>query len=308
MNIAITLSGRCDYHNEQNSNIVSDVRRLYLDNFIQKYNADVHAHTWINSKKENILSIENIENLKTLQMCDENDALIEYEEFLNLKANERQPDTDGFQKFKIKNLLKMTYGMKKSIEQIENYEIQNNKKYDIIIRLRYDNFIIETNFLKYKLVVGMPDNYIINSSKFMLYFDSLPIGQGRTVLLSNDYSSYCLRNDIICEYQKGKVWINDQFFYGNKSSRDLHKLYDYLPYFFQNYDACNQAGLPKNQICPEKIMGYFCYDKKINVVNQSIINGLYRKPYERNEIVDSIDSVYISNKRELDRVLNFENI
>lgn len=92
MNIALTLSGRCDCHDQQNSNIVSDIRKLYLDEFIEKYDIDVHAHTWINSKKENISSIESVKNLKTFEMCDENNSLVEHEDFLNLKANELQKD------------------------------------------------------------------------------------------------------------------------------------------------------------------------------------------------------------------------
>ena len=37
----------------------------------------------------------------------------------------------------------------------------------------------------------------------MLYFDSLPIGQGRTILLPEDYYSYCLIKNEAYKYQKG---------------------------------------------------------------------------------------------------------
>lgn len=322
MNIALTLSGRCNFQSND-ENIVNYIKKLYLDELIENHNIDVFSHTWKSTKSDALKSLETIKNLKSLELNDENESLVEYEQLLNEKANLWEPDITGFKKVRITNLLKMTYGLKKVINQLENWETKNNKKYDLILRFRYDNFILNTNFFKYTLIGNLPNNFIAMPIKAVqLYSPEYLIGQGRTISMPGEYKSYHLnanKNEIILNnlnpawmYErdpinhsyKNKTYVSDNFFYGNETCRKIHKIYDSLPELFSKYDFCNQAGLRKDQVCYEKIVGHFCYENKITILNQLIIDGIWRKPVPPEVLIDNIDYYYLQNKNHVDYIMN----
>lgn len=193
MKIALCLSGQTRNWKSSYDSIRTQI--------IEKYNVDVFIHTW--DVKGKMVPHHYIENYN------DNFDKVDYEFIDFYKPKKIKIDSPQYNIFKKKigdsrfyNTLMMWYSIDKSNELRKEYEFENNIKYDVVIRCRFDLFF---------------ENFTINNvDKNTIY---LPPNEN----INNPFTSEMkqMLKDVGPKYMP-----NDQLAYGLSNSMDWYcKLY-----------------------------------------------------------------------------------
>jgi len=107
---------------------------LWKKNVFDINDCDIFIHSF-SKKKDELLKYKP----KDYLFEEEKNSNINFEEIKNLeKIREQKPNHNGWNLSRIKLNYYISYGMKKSVELMTNYEETNNFKYDIVLLSRID--------------------------------------------------------------------------------------------------------------------------------------------------------------------------
>jgi hypothetical protein len=184
--VALCLSGQPRFHNGKS---YLSIKKFILD----KYNVDVFIHSWVSKDKNFVYPVASWTGIKKL-VIEENihDELVQLYSPKKILIEEPRlfPEYDKGTYF-TKNIPSIFFTMKMADKLRQEYEVQNNIKYDWVIRARTDTLLesfpeIE-KLSKNKL-------YIPNGFPFHVYQDNFSICCG--TLASHVYNIF----DAIKEY------------------------------------------------------------------------------------------------------------
>lgn len=235
MKIALCLSG-----------LLRNFDPSYFSNIHE--NLDIFCHTW-DQCNINLLKLDNIKDLRT------------------------EPDSNAFKYTNVdvhswphignsprENVFKMYYGMKRSIEMVEEYERKNNFKYDLIIRSRYD---IRSNTKNRGLSDQSDGSFDLQNvicDKNDIIFPMKGFWVGKTI----DTNSYTYDNSIL---RNKSLRVNDSYFIGNEACRVLSKTYD-------NFDILKNKY--KTMLHTENLISSMCIVYNINIILKNFECNLCR--------------------------------
>ena len=234
MKIALCLSGQTRNWKSSYDSIKTQI--------IEKYNVDVFIHTWdVEGKMVPHHFIENY---------NDNFDKVNYEFIDYYKPKKIQIDSPEYDTFKKKinksifyNTLMMWYSIDKSNELRKEYEFENNIKYDIIIRCRFDLFF---------------ENFVINDVNNNTIY--LPPNEN----INNPFTSEMRRmlKDVGPTYMP-----NDQLAYGSSDSMDWYcKLYKII-----------NSNIYKYTHHPEGVLSQYLWDKENTNFKVEINNSILMK-------------------------------
>lgn len=176
MRVAVLLSGK--YRNSHNESVY--IKRHLID----KYNADVFInYTYDTNIDINPSELINLYNPKNIQFTQLPDTVINMVSTVSEYSKATESNT--------LSIFSMWYGIKKTNELKIKYELENNFKYDVVVRARFDTEII--NKVELKLVknsIFIP----IGSDHRGGYNDLFAYGSTNTM----DY--YCSTFDNLIQY------------------------------------------------------------------------------------------------------------
>lgn len=158
-----------------------------------------------------------------------------------------------------KNIYKMYYGMKRCIEMVEDYEIKNNFKYDIIIRSRYD---IRANTNCIGINNHPNESFKITDLKIKKEDIIFPL-KGFWVGKSIDLKLYRFNNNT----EDRIIRVNDSYFIGNEACRLLCKTYDHFNLLKNHYNAV---------LHNENLIVHMCLHYNINIILKNFECNLCR--------------------------------
>jgi len=227
MKIALCLSG-----------LIRNFHGNYFSNIYE--NLDIFCHTWDYCDVSQL----KLPNIKEIVV--ENDFNAFNSTTVNIKHWPHRCKSPR------ENVYKMYYGMKQCIEMVENYEKQNNFKYDLIIRSRYD--------IKSKLNKKLLNNIKNNLNKNDIIFPLKGFWVGKTI----ETKLYTFENPII---ENKIIRVNDSFFIGNESCRLLSKTYNHFELLKNGYKAI---------LHNENLIAHMCIHYNFNVVLKNFECNLCR--------------------------------
>jgi hypothetical protein len=176
MKVAVLLSGKFRNSYEEYKSIKK--------NLIDKYNADIFInYIYDNTIDINPIELINLYNPKNIQFTQLPNTVID---IVDMVSNYSKADESN-----TLSIFSMWYGIKKTNELKVNYELENNFKYDVVIRARFDTEIL--NKVELKLVqnsIFIP----IGSDHRGGYNDLFAYGSSNTM----DY--YCSTFDNLIQY------------------------------------------------------------------------------------------------------------
>jgi hypothetical protein len=176
MKVAVLLSGKFRNSYEEYKSIKK--------NLIDKYNADIFInYIYDNTIDINPIELINLYNPKNIQFTQLPNTVID---MVDMVSNYSKADESN-----TLSIFSMWYGIKKTNELKVNYELENNFKYDVVIRARFDTEIL--NKVELKLVqnsIFIP----IGSDHRGGYNDLFAYGSSNTM----DY--YCSTFDNLIQY------------------------------------------------------------------------------------------------------------
>jgi hypothetical protein len=248
MKIAILLTGQLRTYEM--------LKYLHLNSLILPYNADVFLGIDLNNKYQ--CEYKNSTNASTFEQVDK---VIEFFKPINSFI---------FDDVEQLNLLyRQYYLVKKTYEMLKIHSDNHNIKYDLIIRLRFDQFIFSKE-------VPIPPKIYNNELNTILYNqDNIDILKYYSIDKQfifeevNDNTIYVLGMGNFKHYK----YANDQFFYHN------HTLLEKMMNFYDNIDNINKY-------CNEKNIGnmgclieciFYLYITHFNniILKQSNIFGIF---------------------------------
>jgi hypothetical protein len=176
MKVAVLLSGKFRNSYEEYKSIKK--------NLIDKYNADIFInYIYDNTIDINPIELINLYNPKNIQFTQLPNTVIDMVDTVSNYSKADESNT--------LSIFSMWYGIKKTNELKVNYELENNFKYDVVIRARFDTEIL--NKVELKLVqnsIFIP----IGSDHRGGYNDLFAYGSSNTM----DY--YCSTFDNLIQY------------------------------------------------------------------------------------------------------------
>ena len=169
----------------------------------------------------------------------------------------------------IKGLFRQYYFVKKGYELLNNYKNTNNKKYDIIIRIRFDHIFLTDDLIK---------NYFTNYDKIdnkIIYSEKNIIEASKLKKINLNYDKNINENTINVIgggiYRNKYVYIND--FYWTHDDNLIEtmmqfydELYNIIYFSMNNFFPIYGAGI-------EHYLAVFLYWKKIKIV-RTIMNNV----------------------------------
>lgn len=174
-----------------------------VDIFIHTYNKKGNSSGWRHAidltEKINIDFLENIPNVKAIEIENWDNIRYKFERFRN-----QQPSITN-----INVIATIFYKIYKCNELRKKYEIENNIKYDLVIRMRGDQVFEK------KIVFDFPEDKIL--------INSYPWGD-------EDYIHHFVGDDCNQPGSRNETeWINDRFAVGNSENIDyLCDLYNHF--------------------------------------------------------------------------------
>jgi len=269
MKIAILLTGQL--------RTFDMVKYLHMNSLINKYNTDVflgidicnsfqceYKNSTIQTNKQNINNAINFFNPIDTFILDDFD-----DEFNKIISDEF--NKINFSQFQL--LFRQYYVVKNTYNLLINHINKKNEKYDIILRLRFDQFIfsnevpippqIYNNILNTILYNENNTNIVKNyteDKKFI--FDEV-----------NDNSIYVFGFGDFNHYK----YANDQFFYHNQSI--LIKMFEFYDNILPIMKYCNETQIGNKGALIECI--FYLYITKFNNINlkQSNISGIFIREF-----------------------------
>lgn len=221
MKVAICLSGLLKMY--RNDTFLNNLKSIPVE-------YDIFCHTWDYCDTSAI----NLPNVKCILV--ESD-LNSFKDVNVNHFNKIQMNTTP------ENVLRMFYSMNQCINLVEKFEKDNNFKYDVIIRSRYDMQFNLLNKGSYTNEEGPIDltTYNINSSDIIMPLKGFWVGKSMQLPIG---------------YRR----VTDSFFIGNESCRQLQKTYSHLNEINTKYQPF---------IHPEMLTAYSCdyFNLNINLQN-----------------------------------------
>lgn len=253
------------------------VKYIHFHHLISHYETDVFLSIDLN----NSLQCEN-KNSKNDTSLEKATEVIDFfkpvdffilnhfdEEWNNLK-NRNQPFELDYEKL----LFEQYFVVSKAYSLLNNYKSKTNKKYDIIIRLRFDQFIWteETNIFD-KLI--MNNNQILFNNENIQTVMNLPPSPSCKINFNavNDKSIYLLGFEDFKHYK----YANDQFWYHNESILEI------MSNFYENiYNisiTCNKNNIGQQGAKIECIFYQYLTSLNINMEKTNICGIFVREFY-----------------------------
>jgi len=264
MNVAILLTGQLRTYEM--------VKYLHMNTLINKYNADVFLSIDINNK---------------LQCIPKNNTIVTNEETINNAIEYFKPidyfilnDYDEeFNKFKnntvdiihLRIFFQQYYIVKQAYKLLINHINKTNKKYDLIIRLRFDQYLFSNE---------MPIiNNLYNNIEERILFNktNIEILKNYTYykkILFDEINDNCIYVLGFGDYEDYK-YCNDQFFYHNQSI--LIKMYNFYDNLINLNMDCNNNNV--NMILLIERMFYNYLSNYNIIIKKTNISGIFIREY-----------------------------
>jgi len=255
MNIAILITGKLRrFHDlKQNINFLfEDIENVNLDYFCTtNFELDVDFKSLQDEFDFKILDVESYDENTIQFIKDANN-------FINFVENYKNEDPDYIcfaeqsRKENVWYHMPVTFHkLNRGIRLIENYQIKNNKKYDIIIRIRWDTFF-KNKFKKDHLLECKDSNFLyVYKHSFEKYLKSI------------EY------NESTVSYQKFvDDWIDEMLFYGNYKTMNIFK---------EIYNCYFDIAIKNNVWITHKILKIYLDIVNIQSLNPDVKIGIMRK-------------------------------
>lgn len=257
MNIAILITGKLRrFHNfKKNINFLfEDCNNSNIDYFCTtNFENDVDFNSLQNEFNFKILDIESY-NDSTVQFIKDADNFINFVE--NYKNDDLNYIRFAEQSRKDKSWYHMPcvlYKLNRGMKLIEYYQNKNNKKYDLIIRVRWDTFFVQ-KFEPHHLIEFK------NSNSLYVY--------------KHDFKKYLSFNDYnesnIYYYKFIDDWVDEMLFYGN---------FDVMNRFKEIYNFYFDIAKENNVWITHKILKIFLDKNNIQTLNPTVKIGIMRKDH-----------------------------
>ena len=248
MKVALLLTGQL--------RTVEMLKYLYLNTLILPYDADVFLGIDLNNKQQ--CAYKNSTNQTTLEEA--NKTIDFFKPINSFILHDNNP---------CNLLLRQYYVVKKTYEMLKIYSDKNNIKYDLIIRLRFDQLIFSKE-------IQLPNEMWNNELKACLYNqDNINILKNYSIDKKfifeevNDNTIYVFDFGDFKHYK----YANDQFFYHN------HTLLEKMLNFYDNIDCimkyCNTQNIGNKGALIECI--FYLYITQFNniILKKSNICGIF---------------------------------
>ena len=268
MNIAILLTGQLRTFNM--------VKYLHMNSLILKYNADIFlgidlSNTFQTESNKNSINKTNMENINdAIQYFNPVDTFILddfTEEFNNITTN----SINNFNYHNIvhfEGMLRQYYVVKNTYKML----INNNKKYDLILRLRFDQFIFSDDVPIAPELYDSTLNTILYNEKNTNILKNYTIDKKFIFDELHDNDIYVLG---FGDYKHYK-YVNDQFFYHNNSILiKMFEFYDNIVPLLKHCDENNIGNLGAIYECI-----FYIYLTKNNInFKKGNISGIFIREY-----------------------------
>ena len=237
------------------------VNYYYSENYkrdkFHKFLSKIHNCRYNQETDYNLSDISKI----ALSNFTNSDSLI-YEKLFN-RENKSKGKEDIFNKELLLVIAQQYYFVYKAYTLLENHLNLNNKDYDVIIRLRFDQYIL--NSKDHHLLIY---DYKYNKSyinKFADFYNNYKFD----ILDCEDNNIYVINGGLYKNY----AYVNDQFYmHGKKMIQTMKVFYLQLPRIINN---CFKTFWPFNRYCwIEHFFACYLTQKKI-IIKKSKMTGIF---------------------------------
>ena len=252
MRVAILLTGQL--------RTFEMLKYLHMNSLISKYNADC----FLGIDSCNLLQCLNQNSKTPTQQFEVDNAVKFFKPIDTFVLNEFD-----FYKGKFYSLLfRQYYVVKKTYEMLKKYSDNKNIKYDLIIRLRFDQFIYSNE------VPILPQLW--NKDLSTVLYNQDNINALKKYSLDKKFTFEEINNNTIYVFGFGDFkhykYANDQFFYHNHCL--LEKMMNFYDNIFDIMNYCNENKIGNNGALIECI--FYLYITKNNIIlKRSNISGIF---------------------------------
>ena len=258
MKVAVLLTGQL--------RTVDMVKYLHMNSLISKYDADVFLGIDIVNKHQ--CEYENPTDNTDMQYVN---TAIQF--FKPVDTFILDDFTDEIQRLNIMHqhvlLYRQYYVVKNTYKLLMNHMIHTNKNYDIIIRLRFDQFIFSSEVPICSELESSVSNQILYNEKNTSILDSYTKDKKFVFNEIHDNTIYVFGFGNFQHY----MYANDQFFYHTTSI--LNKIFEFYDNISDTMKYCFENNIGNNGALIECI--FYTYITKFNNINlkQSNIGGIF---------------------------------
>jgi hypothetical protein len=253
MKVAILLTGQL--------RTVEMLKYLHLNSLILKYNANVFLGVNLNNDTQN-----NNKNLTIPTTLQEINNVIDFfkpiDTFILNNFNRQEIKHNGL-------MFEQYYVVKKAYELLKTYSDKNNIKYDLIIRLRFDQLIFSDE------VPICHELYNHNLSTILYNHENINILKNYSIDKKfifdeiNDNTIYVFGFGNFEHYK----YANDQFFYHNHSL--LEKMMNFYDNIFNIMNYCNKKKIGNKGALIECILYLYITQFNNIILKKSNIYGIF---------------------------------
>lgn len=253
MKVAVLLTGQL--------RTVDMLKYLHLNTLILPYDADVFLGIDLNNKKQR--EYKNSTEETTLEEA--NKTIDFFKPINSFILDDINP---------VQLILRQYYVVKKTYEMLKIYSDNNNIKYDLIIRLRFDQLLFSKEIpIQPKLWDNKLKTVLYNQGNINILEN---YSKGKKLIFEevNDNTIYVFAFGDFKHYK----YANDQFFYHN------HTLLEKMMNFYDNINDimtyCNTHNIGNKGAVIECI--FYLYITKFNniILKQSNIHGIFIRQKE----------------------------
>ena len=242
------------------------VKYLHMNALIQQYNADVFLGIDISNKlqveyKNSTVDTEEQLVINAINFFKPIDTFV-----LNDFSLEGVPNND-IRRFRQYYLVKNTY------KNLKTHIDNNNIKYDLIIRLRFDQYIFSTEVPILPQLWNKKLQVILYNEDNINILEKYPLDKKFIFEEINDNTIYVLG---FGDYRNYK-FANDQFFYHNHSL--IEKMFEFYDNMLDIVKYCiNQIGDIENNCLTEYIFYTYITNNNIDL-KKSNIRGIFIREF-----------------------------
>ena len=243
------------------------VKYLHMNALIQQYNADVFLGIDISNKlqveyKNSTVDAEEQLVINAVEFFKPIDTFI-----LNDFSIKGVPNND-IRRFRQYYLVKNTYKILKT--HIDN----NNIKYDLIIRLRFDQYIFSSEVPILPKLMNKESHTILYNEENINILKNYPLDKKFIFEEINDNTIYVFGFGNYKTYK----YANDQFFYHNHSL--IEKMFEFYDNMLDIVKYCiNQIGVKEQNCLTEYIFYTYITNNNIDL-KKSNIHGIFIRELE----------------------------
>jgi len=253
-------------------------KKLHMNSIISKYDTDVFLGIDLNNQcqteKKNSYNNSNIKIVNSINefykpinifVLDINDFK---DEFNSIKSNESNKDLNL-----IEGMFRQFYVVKNTYKLLMDYMKISNTKYDLIIRLRFDQFLFSDE------VPIAKELYDINKKTILYNKDNIDILDNYSKnkkFIFHEINDNCIYVLGYGDYQHYK-YANEQFFYHNTTLID--KMYEYYDNIINLLRYCKELNIGNKGGIYECI--FYLYITKFNNIDlkKTNLKGIFIREF-----------------------------